>query len=294
MARQPSLLAGGPRLANGTVNLVDGPRLAIGTMNLAGAGRPPREVAQATLHAALDEGARWVDTADVYGLDEHDAHHAEVLLAGLGRELLVATKGGVLRRGETWEHRGDPAYLRAACEASLRALRREAHDLYFLHAVDARVPIEESVGELARLREEGAIRAIGVSNVSAAEVERALAVAPVEVVQNEASPFVAMDPAIERLCRAHGLVLQAYAPMGGWRAGRVAHEPTLRRVADELGASPFEAIVAWAIARGWMPVCGASRPENARSSVRAEALSITPPQVAAIDALVAAERSRGR
>ena len=246
------------------------------------------EESTATLHRALELGVNFWDTADVYGLGEHDAHFAERLVAEVRREraFVVATKGGVRRRGDAWEHVGDPAYLRRACEASLRALEVDAHDLYFLHAVDARVPIEESMGELARLRDEGKIVRLGVSNVDATQLRRALEVAPIEVVQNEASPFVRLDPEVEAECRARGVALQAYAPMGGWRAGRVAHEPVLRRVAQELGVSPFEAIVAWTIARGWQPVCGASRPENARSSARAAAIAMNEAQVAAIDAIV--------
>ncbi len=267
---------------------VDGLSVVLGTMNLAGEGRPSREVAVATIFAALDAGVGSIDTADVYGLDEHDAHFAERLVAEVRREraFVVATKGGVRRRGDAWEHVGDPAYLRRACEASLRALEVDAHDVYLLHAVDARVPIEESVGELARLRDEGKLVRLGVSNVDATQLRRGLEVAPIEVVQNEASPFVRMDPEVEAECRARGIVLQAYAPMGGWRAGRVAHEPVLRRVAQELGVSPFEAIVAWTIARGWQPVCGASRPQNARSSVCAAAIALNGAQVAAIDAIV--------
>lgn len=267
---------------------VDGLSVVLGTMNLAGEGRPSRDVALATIFAALDAGVGSIDTADVYGLDEHDAHFAEQLVAEVRRDraFVVATKGGVRRRGDAWEHVGDPAYLRRACEASLRALEVDAHDVYLLHAVDARVPIEESVGELARLRDEGKLVRLGVSNVDATQLRRALEVAPIEVVQNEASPFVRMDPEVEAECRARGIVLQAYAPMGGWRAGRVAHEPVLRRVAEELGVSPFEAIVAWTIARGWQPVCGASRPQNARSSVCAAAIALNGAQVAAIDAIV--------
>ncbi|MCA9615641.1 MAG: aldo/keto reductase, partial [Myxococcales bacterium] len=158
-------------------------------------------------------------------------------------------------------------------------------DLYFLHAVDARVPIAESVGALGRLRDEGKIARIGVSNVSAPELRAALREAPLLAVQNEGSPFVRMDPDVEAICRAEGLVLQAYAPMGGWRAGRVAHEPTLRRIATELGLSPFEAIVAWTRSRGWMPVCGGSRPENARSSAEAARRTLSDVQREAIDAL---------
>lgn len=270
----------------GTIGELSLHPVVLGTMNLAGEGRPSRDVAIATLHAALDAGVELLDTADVYGLDGDDVHHAERLVAEVraSRSCVIATKGGVRREGDVWEHRGDPAYLRAACEASLRALGVDAHELYFLHAVDARVPIEESVGELARLRDEGKIVRLGVSNVDAEELRRALEVAPIVAVQNEASVFVTPSEEVLARCREHGLAFLAYAPMGGWRAGRVAHERVLRDVASRVGTSPFEVIVAWSIARGWMPVCGASRPENAASSARAASLSLGAEDLALLEA----------
>ncbi|MAT26980.1 MAG: aldo/keto reductase [Sandaracinus sp.] len=264
-------------------------------MNLAGEGRPARAEAVRTIHAALEAGVRLIDVADVYGLHGGDAHHGEALvaeaLASWPGEAWVATKGGVRRTArdpaaEDWVHQGDPAYLRRACEASLAALGVEAIDLYFLHAVDARVPIEESVGALAALRREGKVRRLGVSNVSAAELARARREAPIVAVQNEASPFVAPEPALLEACEAADLAFLAYAPLGGWRAGRIAHEAPLRRAADALGATPHEVALAWLLGTSpsLVAVAGATKPENARSSARAARLRLSAELRAALDA----------
>lgn len=250
--------------------------VALGAMNLSIEGRPPREVARATIRAALEEGVTLIDTADVYGLDGADANHGLRLLAEARGAALVSSKVGVRREGDAWLHDGRPAYLRAAAEASRIALEADAFDVLHLHAVDARVPIEDSVGELARLREEGKARCLGVSNVTADELRRACAAAPIACVQNEASPFVAPDPAVLAWCEAHGLAFLAYAPVGGWRAGRIAHDPTLRALAERYGATPFQIAIAALLGASpaIVPIAGASRPANARASARAAPLRL--------------------
>ncbi len=169
--------------------------VAFGAMNLSLG--PAEADAIATVHAAIDAGAQLVDTADVYGPEIYAPHHNERLIGPALRahpEVLLSTKVGVVRQGAAWLHCGRPDHLRGACEGSLAALGVETIDLLQLHAVDAEVAIEESVGALARLQEEGKARLLGLSNVTLAEVERARAVAAIASVQNEASVFVAPDP----------------------------------------------------------------------------------------------------
>ncbi|MCZ7681439.1 MAG: aldo/keto reductase [Sandaracinaceae bacterium] len=163
--------------------------VGLGAMNLSWPGPASRRERVRVIEAALDAGAALIDTADVYAPSAEEIGHNERLVrdAARGRDVMVASKGGVVRRGDAWLHDGSPAHLYAACEASLSRLGRI--DLYYLHAVDERVPVEESVGALARLRDEGKIGAIGVSNVTRAELERALREAPIAAVQNEASPY---------------------------------------------------------------------------------------------------------
>lgn len=252
--------------------------VAFGAMNLSIEGRPPREQAIATLRAAVEAGAELIDTADVYGEGERDALHNVRLVAEAKTGARVSTKVGVRREGDRWIHDGRPDHLRRAAEASLRALGTEAIDLLHLHAVDERVPLEDSVGELSRLVDEGKARAIGVSNVSPLELDRALQEAPIVSVQNEASPFVAPDPEVLRLCAERRIAFLAYAPMGGWRAGRLAHELPLEQAGERVGASPFEVVIAALLAHApeIIVLAGASGPAKARSSVRAASLELAP------------------
>lgn len=256
--------------------------IGLGAMNLSLAGGPSRSDAIRVIHAALDAGITLVDTADVYAPSAEAIGHNEELVreATRGRDVLVATKGGVRRRGEEWLHDGRPAYLRAACEASLARLGRI--DLYYLHAVDGEVPIEESAGELARLRDEGKIGAIGVSNVTRGELERALRVAPIAAVQNAASPYRpgALRDGVLELCEREGIAFVAHSPMGGWRAGETAHLPILRELAWELDTTPFTIVLAWLLgaSSALIAIPGASREENARASARAASVRLTPEQ----------------
>jgi len=266
-------------------------------MNLSIEGRPERADAIATIHAALEAGAQLIDTADCYALGDGDVGHneslvREALASWQGERPMVATKGGVVRPHGAWAHDGRPEHLRAACEASLRALGVETIDLYQLHAVDERVPIEESAGELARLQQEGKVRHLGVSNVALAELERAARVIDVAAVQNEASPFVpeGLSDGVLAWCDANDVAFIAYAPTGGWRAGRIAHLPALQRVAEAVGASPFEVALAWILSMSpaLIALSGASRPENARSSMLAAHLVLDERHTQALDAAFAA------
>jgi aryl-alcohol dehydrogenase-like predicted oxidoreductase len=250
--------------------------IGLGAMNLSLPDAPSRAQAIGVIEEAIDLGIELVDTADVYAPSADQVGHNERLIAAakIG-DAIVASKGGVVRDGDRWRHDGRPAHLRAACEASLARLGRI--DLYYLHAIDERVPIEESIGELARLKDAGKIGAIGVSNADAISIERAMKVARIEAVQNEASPYVTPDPGVLSICETNAIAFVAHSPMGGWRAGRTAHLPVLRAIADELSASPFEVVLAWllSVSEAALPIPGASRIENVRSSVRAASLRLS-------------------
>lgn len=266
--------------------------VGLGAMNLSWAGGPREADAVRVIRAALDAGVQLVDTADVYAPSADAVGHNERLVARAtrGRDVLIATKGGVVRRGDEWRHDGRPEHLRAACEASLARLGRI--DLYYLHAVDEAVPIEESVGALARLRDEGKIGAIGVSNVTPAQLERALREAPIAAVQNEASPYrpSGLTDGTLALCEARGVAFVAHSPMGGWRARETAHLPILRELAAELGTSCFGVVIAWLLGASDRAIAipGASRVENARASAAAAALSLTEAQRARLERALAA------
>src|SRR5204863_9095363 len=166
-------------------------RLGFGAMRITGDGiwGPPKDhdAAIAVLRRAVELGVNFIDTADSYGPEVSEELIAEALHPYPGG-LVIATKGGLTRPGPgRWERDCRPPHLREACAGSLRRLRLERIEVYQLHAVDRRVPIEESVGTLAELREEGKIARVGLSNVDAAELQRAREIVPVVSVQNRYS-----------------------------------------------------------------------------------------------------------
>src|ERR1700761_72548 len=163
-------------------------RLGFGAMRITGQGGwgppPDRERAKAALRRAVELGVNFIDTADSYGPDVSEELIAEALYP-YPDDLVIATKGGLLRPGPgRWDPDGRPEHLRAACEGSLRRLRLEQIPLYQFHRPDPKVPLAESMGAIAQLREEGKIRHIGVSNVSEDQLHEALKVTPVVSVQN--------------------------------------------------------------------------------------------------------------
>lgn len=216
-----------------------------------------------TIHGAYDAGVRLFDTADAYG-PEHNERLLERALRA--REAFVATKGGYVRPGGAWIPDGRPEHLRAACEGSLRRLRRESLDLYQLHTPDPQVPLEESVGALETLRREGKIARIGLSNVSVKEIARARRVAPVTSVQNELSVSHQDDLAdVVPYCRREGIAYLAYCPLnrGAFRLPRVRH------LSHVHGISPAAVALAWLLGLSPMilPIPGTQDPAHARENL---------------------------
>jgi len=268
--------------------------IGLGGMPLSIAGRPGRAEAIKVIHAALRAGVTLIDTADVYCLDQSDIGHNEKLIAealaqrGEGEGALVATKGGLQRPGGAWVTDADPRRLKSACEASLKALRMTTLPLYQLHAVDDSVPLEDSVGALAELRRQGKIAHIGLSNVSAAELRRALAVAPIASVQNRCSVFDRRDfsNGVLALCAAEHIAYLAYSPVGGGRGkGRVAEDAALKAVGARHGVSSYQVALAWLLAKSpvIIPIPGASRITSAIDSAAARHLRLTGEDLAELD-----------
>lgn len=261
-------------------------RIGLGGMPLSIQGRPDREQARAVIRRAVELGVNFIDTADVYCLDDDDIGHNERLIAetldeiGARDEVTVATKGGLTRPQGRWDHDGTPAHLRRACEHSLRMLGTERIDLYQLHAPDPRVPFADSVGEVARLYEEGLVAAVGLSNVSVIQVQAALALVPVTSVQNRYNPWdrsAELDGLI-RFCDERSITFLPYSPVGGSRRVALLRESAeLREIGERHGgATPEELVLAWIL--GASPslasIPGASRVESIESSVRAESLRL--------------------
>ena len=272
-------------------------QIGLGGMPLSIAGRPARSEAIKVIHASLRAGVTLIDTADVYCLDQSEIGHNEKLIAdalaqlqqrGEGGSVLVATKGGLQRSGGAWVTDAHPRRLKSACEASLKALRLSTLPLYQLHAVDGEVPLEDSVGALAELRRQGKITHIGLSNVNAGELRRALAVAPIVSVQNRCSVFDRRDLSngLVALCAAEKLAYLAYSPVGGGRGkARTGEDATLKAVGARHGVSPYQVALAWLLAKSpvIIPIPGAGKISSALDSAAADALRLDAEDLAALD-----------
>jgi aryl-alcohol dehydrogenase-like predicted oxidoreductase len=272
-----------------------------GGMHLSIQDRPSEEQGVRVIHAALDAGVTFIDTADVYCLDEDDIGHNERLVARALRswprdrkQIIVGTKGGVTRPHGRWDTDGRPEHLHAACERSVQALGVERIDLYQLHAPDPRVPFAESVGALADLQRQGKIRWIGLSNVTVPQIREAESVVKITSVQNRLNPFFreALAEGVVAHCTERGIGFLAYSPTGG---GRLNHKlpahPVLQPMAARLGVTPHALVLAWVLARSpaVIAIPSARTVEHAVDSTHAAELNLTEADLASI---TAAEFSR--
>jgi aryl-alcohol dehydrogenase-like predicted oxidoreductase len=279
-----------------TVGDLELTRIGLGGWPFSGiAPRPDESESLHLIHRALDGGVTLLDSADSYQLPLEQPGHNESLLARALRSrsdagrVHVASKGGraVDVRGERY-CAASPDALRRACLGSRERLGVDAIDLYYLHRPDPAVPFADSVGTLVELAEEGAIRWIGVSNVSTAQLEQAAAIAGdrLVAVQNEFSP-VARESA-EQLAAARrlGLAFVAYAPFGGAaRSGGLADDPVLSRAAAECGVSVHQVVLAWILAQGEHVVAipATRRAAYLDDILAADGLRLAPEWVEAID-----------
>ncbi|NUW34682.1 aldo/keto reductase [Nonomuraea sp. SMC257] len=299
-------------------------RLGLGCMSMTGSYGPadPHEAA-ATLLEALDSGVTLFDTGDFYG----DGANEELLgrtLAPHRDRVVLTTKTGVRRTPDGLVPAGSPDALRRACEESLRRLRTDHIDVYYLARVDPAVPVEESVGALADLIAQGKVGCIGLSEVSAATLRRAHAVHPISAVQTEYSLWERhVEGDILPTLRDLGAVLVAYSPLGrGLLTGAVrattryehgdfratapryngdnlranlAIVDAVTRLAVAKGATPAQVALAWLLTRGGdvVPIPGSSRRAHLRDNLAALDLHLTAADLGAIDAAVPTGGAQG-
>ncbi|MGV9307323.1 aldo/keto reductase [Nonomuraea sp. NPDC003727] len=269
--------------------------IGLGAMPMSVADHMPDEARSIrTIHAALDAGVTLIDTADAYAPTTAELGHNERLVAkalalwsGDRDAVLVATKGGHTRTpGDGWGLNGSRAYLRQACERSLKALGVEVIGLYQHHRPDPAVPYEESIGALRDLLDEGKIRLAGISNADPAQIRQAHDIlgGRLASVQNEYSPrFRTSEPEID-VCAELGVAFLPWSPLGGISAaaGLGAAHAAFNEVAAERGVSPQRVCLAWELSRSpvVIPIPGASRPESILDSAAAADLTLTPDELA--------------
>jgi len=264
-------------------------RLGYGAMRLAGPGiwgdPADRGEALRLLRRAVELGVNFIDTADAYGPETNERLIAEALHP-YPPGLVIATKGGIVRPSQDrWDRDGRPAHLRAACEASLARLRIERIDLYQLHAIDPRVPLEDSLGELARLKQAGKIRHVGVSNFTSGELERARRVIDVVSVQNRYNVADRSSDPVLAACERDGLAFIPWSPLSqNPREVGEGARARLGELAARRGVSLEQASVAWLLARSpaMLPIPGTSSVGHLEDNCAAAALALTPQQLLAI------------
>lgn len=258
-------------------------------------GQPSERDAVRTIHAALDAGVTLIDTADAYSPSGEMGHNERLVataLASYGGDtdaVLVATKGGHTRAaGGAWGLDGSPAYLRAACEASLKALGVDRIRLYQYHRPDPAVPYAESVGALAELQREGKVELIGISNANLEQIREAQGIVALASVQNELSPAFRSSEGEVTYCAEQGIAFLPWSPLGG--IGNAADlgesHPAFDEVAREHGVSPQQVCLAWLLAKAEVvvPIPGASRPQSITDSAAAVDLKLSADELARLDA----------
>ncbi len=234
--------------------------------------------------AAIATGVTLVDTALAYTTPT-DVSYCERLVAtaiselGAQDSVLVATKGGHFRDGQDFPIDGRPETIRRQCELSLRALGLDRIPLYQLHKPDPSVPIAETMGMFAELRNEGKVELVGLSNVTVEQLEQARTVVDIARVQNR-HKLGSSDPIIDR-CTELGIVFLAYAPLGGSSPLARHRDGPVTTIADAHAVSPEQVLLAWHLAASpaVVTIVGARRPETIQDSSRAVTLRLSPAEI---------------
>lgn len=262
-------------------------RLGYGAMRITGPGiwGEPRDAAEAkrVLKRLPELGVNFIDTADSYGPDVSERLIGETL-APYARGMVVATKAGLTRQGpDAWLPVGRPEYLEQQVLMSLRRLRTDTIELWQLHRIDREVPIEESLGVIARLKKEGKIRHVGLSEVKPADIEQARKVVEIVSVQNRYNVSSREHEDVVDYCEAHGLAFIPWFPVA---AGRLAQPGgTLDSIAKRHDATVAQLSIAWLLHRSpvILPIPGTSSVRHLEENMRAGEISLSDEELAEIE-----------
>ena len=262
-------------------------RLGFGAMRLTGEGiwgwPPDRENALKVLRRAVELGANLIDTADAYGPETDELLIAEALYP-YPKGLVIATKGGNTRPGpDQWVPDGRPEYLRQCIDKSLKRLKLERIDLYQLHRVDPKVPMEDSLGALKEAQSAGKIRHIGLSEVSPEQVERARKIVPIVTVQNRYNITDRKWDNTLAYCEKEQIGFMPWAPVGG---NRGMSSTALEKIAKDHGISIYQLGLAWLLHRSpvMLPIPGTSSLAHLEENMAARKIELSPEEWKAIDA----------
>ena len=258
-------------------------RLGFGAMRITGEGiwgePPDLGQAKAAIKRAVELGVNFIDTADSYGPYVSETLIAETLYP-YPDDLVIASKGGLVRPGPgRWDADGRPEHLREVLEGSLSRLRVERIDLYQLHRPDPKVPLEESIGALAELKNQGKIRHLGISNVTEDQLQRAEKITPIVSVQNRYNVVDRTSESMVDLCEQEELAFLPWAPIQ--EADEV---DVITHAARNHGYTPRQIVLAWLLARSpqILPIPGSGSPEHVEANVAAAGIKLDQGEVAAI------------
>jgi pyridoxine 4-dehydrogenase len=281
MSNQPTAEAAGTIDLGGDLTIN---RLGFGAMRITGSGiwgePPSRDQAIATLRRVVELGVNFIDTADSYGPAVSEELIAEALYP-YPDDLVIATKGGQLRPGPNrWEPDGRPEHLREVCEESLRRLRLEQIPLYQLHRVDPDVPLAESVGALAELKNEGKIRHVGLSNVTEEHVREANRIVPIVSIQNRYNVHDRNSQPLIDLCEQEDMVFLPWAPIQ-----QTDRRAAVAVAAEKRGVSERQLVLAWLLASSptIVPIPGTGSPEHAEENIAAVSIDLSGAELEAIN-----------
>ncbi|TYK17011.1 putative aldo-keto reductase 2 [Cucumis melo var. makuwa] len=300
----------------------------LGCMGMSDFYGPPKPESDmiALIHHAVDHGITLLDTSDIYGPFTNEILVGKALKDGYRDKVELATKfGNTFADDGKREIRGDPAYVRAACEASLKRLDVECIDLYYQHRIDTRVPVEVTIGELKKLAEEGKIKYIGLSEASASTIRRAHAVHPITAVQLEWSLWTRdVEEEIIPTCRELGIGIVAYSPLGRgffssgpklvqalqdndfrkelprFQGENLEHNKTVfekvSAMAERKGCTTSQLALAWVHHQGddVCPIPGTTKIENLNQNIGALAVKrLTPEELAELESFAANDVVKG-
>src|SRR5437899_3682283 len=264
-------------------------RLGFGAMRITGEGiwgwPADRENALKVLRRAVELGVNLIDTADAYGPETSELLIAEALHP-YPKGLVLATKGGLTRPGPgQWVPNGPPEHLKQAVDGSLKRLRLDRIDLYQLHTVDRKVPMEASLGALKEMQDVGKIRHVGLSNVDPEEIERARTILPIVSVQNQYNIENRKSENVLVYCEKKSLGFMPWFPIGGGRG--LKPENPLEKVARDHGVSVVQVALAWLLQRSpvMLPIPGTSSIAHLEENVAAARFKLTSAEWKAIDVL---------
>ncbi|MBA0801212.1 hypothetical protein Gohar_011589 [Gossypium harknessii] len=298
----------------------------LGCMGMSAFYGPPKPESAmiALIHHAIDSGITLLDTSDVYGPHTNEILLGKALKDGVRERVELATKFGIDYTDGKRDIRGDPAYVRAACEGSLKRLGVDCIDLYYQHRIDTKVPIEVTIGELKKLVEEGKVKYIGLSEASASTIRRAHAVHPISAVQLEWSLWSRdVEADIIPTCRELGIGIVAYSPLGrgffssgpkivetlssdDFRKNLPRFQPEnmehnrrlydrVNEIAAKKGCTPSQLALAWVHNQGddVCPIPGTTKIENFNQNVGALSIKLTPEEMSELESIAKADSVKG-